>query len=797
MSLTPRTDLAIEFLQRWSADGPWVLTSIGVDGAISTRTFLKEHFQEMLKWVNAFNGKRNLYFTINKVRCEMDSKPKRTDITEIVALHLDVDPRIGEDITTERIRILKSLQEFSPKPSVITDSGTGYQAFWLLELPVILDGTEPTALDAESYSIQLELLLGGDRTSNCDRVMRIPGTINLPNEVKKKKGRVAALASVVEWNDTRYPISIFAKAQIKIQSPGTEPLARGIEKVQLSGNIAPIYLEDLEKEKIIIRDDIKQLIVQGKDLDNPQRFPSRSEALWAVVCALVRAGASDDVVAGILLNRDNGISSSVLDKPRPERYAAKQIQDAKEEVEDPRLREFNQKHAVIGDFGGKCRIISEVFDPSLNRSRISYQSFNDFWNRYCNIKIQIAVDKNDNPVMKPLGKWWAEHPKRRQYETVVFAPGKEVPNVYNLWQGFSVEAIPGDCSLYLEHVRMNICGGNEVYYDYIVNWMARCVQHPDCQGETAIVLRGEMGTGKGIFARCFGTLFGRHFLQISDSKHLVGSFNAHLRDCCIVFADEAFYAGDKKHESVLKALVTETHLTVEAKGVDVYASANYTHLIMASNSQWVVPAGSNERRFFVLDVDERKMQDKKYFAAILKQMNEGGKEALLQMLLTHNIKDYEVRDIPKTMALQDQKTLSQSPEESWWFEKLEEGRILRDNDYWEKEIMKQELHNDYVIFMTRMGILRKASPTVLGKFLGRVCPGGVPRRYQKITSIKMTNNYGEEYLISKRMYFYEFPELKKCRDYWDKHYGGPFKWSDPLEKGDQGKLDVEPEAAFK
>jgi hypothetical protein len=35
----------------------------------------------------------------------------------------------------------------------------------------------------------------------------------------------------------------------------------------------------------------------------------------------------------------------------------------------------------------------------------------------------------------------------------------------------------------------------------------------------------------------------------------VGNFNVHLRDCVMLFADEAFCDGDKQHESVLKTLI--------------------------------------------------------------------------------------------------------------------------------------------------------------------------------------------------------------------------------------------------
>ena len=97
-------------------------------------------------------------------------------------------------------------------------------------------------------------------------------------------------------------------------------------------------------------------------------------------------------------------------------------------------------------------------------------------------------------------------------------------------------------------------------------------------------------------AQVFGSLWGRHFLHISSAKHLVGQFNAHLRDCCFLFADEAFFAGDRSHESVLKTLVTEDMIIVEGKGVDAEPSPNYVHLMMASNSDWVVPSGPDERR---------------------------------------------------------------------------------------------------------------------------------------------------------------------------------------------------------
>ena len=73
-------------------------------------------------------------------------------------------------------------------------------------------------------------------------------------------------------------------------------------------------------------------------------------------------------------------------------------------------------------------------------------------------------------------------------------------------------------------------------------------------------------------------------MRIDHPKHLVGNFNAHLRDAFFVFANEPFFAGDKQHEGVLKGLITEPKIIIEAKYQNAVTVANMTHILMASNS---------------------------------------------------------------------------------------------------------------------------------------------------------------------------------------------------------------------
>jgi hypothetical protein len=56
-------------------------------------------------------------------------------------------------------------------------------------------------------------------------------------------------------------------------------------------------------------------------------------------------------------------------------------------------------------------------------------------------------------------------------------------------------------------------------------------------------------------------------------------------------------------------------------------------------------------------------------------MNEGGREALLDYLLTFDLSRVNLRVIPKTMALLEQKIVSLNPEQSWLFDLLRSGRF--------------------------------------------------------------------------------------------------------------------------
>src|SRR5262249_41511460 len=106
------------------------------------------------------------------------------------------------------------------------------------------------------------------------------------------------------------------------------------------------------------------------------------------------------------------------------------------------------------------------------------------------------------------------------------------------------------------------------------------------------------------------------------------------------------------------ALITEETLLIEPKGIDTFVVRNSLHLILSSNNDWVIPAGADARRFFVLDVASTRIRDFSYFAAIAKEMDSGGREALLDLLMQRDLSQFNIRSVPLTSALATQKAYS-------------------------------------------------------------------------------------------------------------------------------------------
>lgn len=433
--------------------------------------------------------------------------------------------------------------------------------------------------------------------------------------------------------------------------------------------------------------------------------------------------------------------------------------NSKVEIE-PFIIELNKKHAVI-NFSGRFFILEETVDPTFGHPKIQFSSAGDFKNLYANQFVtRPHPSKDDAMVERCIADEWIRSPHRREYKGIIFEPMKDIPGYYNLWQGFAVEPRAGDWSLMKEHITNIICQRDEAVARWIFAWMAKIIQKPgkDLQG-TCIVLMGEQGAGKGIFAREFGSLFGDHYLYLNSINQVTGQFNAHLANKVCVFCDEALWNGDKKAEGMIKALITEPTFPIQYKFKDIFHVKNYANFIIASNSSWVVPAGEKERRFCVLDVSPEKAGDTEYFTAIMNQMNNGGREAMLYDLQKLDLTGIDLRKIPRTSALTNQAILNLESIPKFWLHCLTNPNSLSIGEVDGKCCLaKSYLYESYRDFCKKNNEKPILPNNTFGKKIRKYCPGILDGR----------SNPDED---GNRPSLYILPSLNDCRSQFEKAIG--------------------------
>src|SRR5260370_37400299 len=94
-----RTAYAVNFLKRMQPSGPWCLTAIVPDGDTVTRTFIPGEERELASFIGRYNGKRNVYFTVNEVSGKPTKKPNKEQISRAWFVHVDIDLPFLEDDT--------------------------------------------------------------------------------------------------------------------------------------------------------------------------------------------------------------------------------------------------------------------------------------------------------------------------------------------------------------------------------------------------------------------------------------------------------------------------------------------------------------------------------------------------------------------------------------------------------------------------------------------------------------------------------------------------------------------------
>lgn len=335
---------AITFLQLLYPDGPWCLSAATPErDKLTTKTFVDP--DSALAWIKGWNGERNIYYHVNPPRDDNASqKLKRTDVLGVFYFHVDVDPspegeKVGEEFRKAALGLVRSPPKPLPAPTFVIYTGGGFQALWKLEEPIELDGTMEKAESAKLYNMEIERLFkenGGGlcKTDNChniDRLLRLPGTLNVPSALKISRGRSSSPVEaklVMHERANVYALSAFARAQPTKPAPTQPASGSAADDDTPIGSHPPIeHLSFLDKWRVPTR--VKTVVAMGRDADRPKKGDdSRSAWLFDAIGNLIRHAVPDAVIYALITDQRWQIAESVLDKKDPHGYAIRQIEKA-------------------------------------------------------------------------------------------------------------------------------------------------------------------------------------------------------------------------------------------------------------------------------------------------------------------------------------------------------------------------------------------------------------------------------------------------------------------------------------
>src|SRR5882672_3881781 len=170
----------------------------------SPKGYIGTNLAEIEKWV-AQHLKHNLYYAFNHPREDKRGKAKSADIEWLSGFHVDIDLPAGANreewfpATIERINELGPCSILScPQPDIVM-SGNGLQALWCFARPLL--ATAANVALVEDINRRLAHALGGDNCHNIDRILRLPGTLNHPDDGKLLKGYTVVPTEYVQRGD--------------------------------------------------------------------------------------------------------------------------------------------------------------------------------------------------------------------------------------------------------------------------------------------------------------------------------------------------------------------------------------------------------------------------------------------------------------------------------------------------------------------------------------------------------------------------------------------------------------------
>lgn len=621
------------------------LVAISESGNVQGRDFGRD-YEAAVVWAAAQNDNRaNVYFSPHVVRTGRHTKPSKADIAHARLIGVDIDPP-KDGGTFDKKAALERLVGHAISPSFVLDSGNGLQAFYRV--------TDGSLEQCEAVACGLIQQFTGDKgTHNFDRIMRLPGTVNWPNEQKKRRGYVPRLATVVSPDQ-----GIGYRMLDLLSAFGTAVQ----HKVSPASHISLGEIELINPDDLQLGPDeyLRRLI------EDPQN-PDRSSNVYAFVCEALKARLTHEQIAGILLNSENPVSAHCLDQPDQERTVIRAIQNAMQEP-DVRILYRNSDAGRGGAGIEKEARVVEILTLDQMRERFIFikdgsqvadlqrpqliMALSDFRNATAASTTRVPKNTEGDYRTLPCSEAWLRDKLRRECDTVTYRAGHREftydplgRKAFNTWRPCErVEPPTGWQSIvdpFLAHVGWLF--GEEAHP--FLDWLAHIEQVPGVLPHFGwLHIAKAHGMGRNWLSSVLERIWpGRVATAFDLSGTLNTSYNGRLAGRNLAIVDEIDEGNSGKayqHAQKLKQLVTESTRHINPKYGRQHEEFNSCRWLVFSNSQAALPLEDKDRRFWVVSMADGPKAEGYYRALYALLDDELFITSVAHMLAQRNISDF-------------------------------------------------------------------------------------------------------------------------------------------------------------
>ncbi len=181
----------------------------------------------------------------------------------------------------------------------------------------------------------------------------------------------------------------------------------------------------------------------------------------------------------------------------------------------------------------------------------------------------------------------------------------------------------------------------------LLAYLAFCLQYPGLKAQWCVMIQGVEGNGKSFLNECMAHAIGRRHCHSPKASEVTGKFNSWAYGILMVLVEDIFTPSHRSEVmEILKPMITNSHLEIEAKGQDKRTVEICCNFLLNSNHKDGVRKTQNDRRLAVFYCAQQAPEDllrdgltEKYFRDLYDWARTGGFAVVNNYLREYQIPD--------------------------------------------------------------------------------------------------------------------------------------------------------------